>query len=130
MSLGSLIFNLHCFLTDASTLIAWNWSGYPVRGPLPHLHGGLTFLAQTLGLAGSLLLPPGVLRHPIVLGWGGVSCFVLYRCDGWLGYFGGLCYAVFLMSIIPMTLGNLSNSPRPAKNALPNFLRRSSALLG
>ena len=46
ISLGSLLFTLHCLLEDSSTLIAWSWTGYPINGPVPHLHGSLTHVAH------------------------------------------------------------------------------------
>jgi len=54
LALGSLIFTIHNLLADSSTLIAWSWTGYEdgvPRGPVPHLHGGLTIVVQCLGLA-------------------------------------------------------------------------------
>src|SRR5882762_10264351 len=51
--LGSLIFSLHCLLSDSSTLIAWSWTGYANRrpqGPQPNLHGSVTLIAQSVGL--------------------------------------------------------------------------------
>ena len=54
LALGSLIFTIHNLLADSSTLIAWSWTGYEdglPRGPVPHLHCGLTIIVQCLGLA-------------------------------------------------------------------------------
>lgn len=107
LSLGSLIFSLHCFLSDSSTLIAWSWSGYEnrlPRGPQPNLHGALTLIAQCLGLLISVSLGPrhrDILVHPVWFLYGAFSSFVMYQYKGWLGYGGGLNFAIFLMSIIP-----------------------------
>lgn len=31
-SLGALLFILHILLTDSGTMLAWTWTGYPIRG--------------------------------------------------------------------------------------------------
>lgn len=110
LALGSLIFSLHCLLADPSTLIAWSWTGYPVKGPVPHLHGSLTHISQVVGL----LIPAtlmiisdsgmdmAVLSHPLWLAYGSASAFVMYSNKNWLGYLGGLNFAVFLMSMLPL----------------------------
>ena len=106
VALGSLLFSLHLFLTDACTLIAWTWTGYPIRGPVPHIHGAYTILAQAFGL----LLPflhqsTSVLAtSPLWFLFGSTSLYVLYSQDDWTGYFGGLGVTIFLMSIIPQVV--------------------------
>jgi hypothetical protein len=105
--LGSLIFSLHCLLSDSSTLIVWSWTGYANRrpqGPQPNLHGSVTLIAQSVGLMIPILLAPRksrILNHPLWLGYGATSSFVMYQYRNWLGYSGGLMLAIFLMSIIP-----------------------------
>lgn len=32
LGLGTILFSLHMFLTDSGTMIAWGWTGYPVKG--------------------------------------------------------------------------------------------------
>jgi len=113
LALGSLIFSLHNLLADSSTLIAWSWTGYPIRGPVPHLHGYLTIIAQCLGLAIPTLLPSdqiNVLCHPLWFAYGAVSTYVMYRHRDWVGYFGGLNLAVFSMSVLPMVLSLAAES--------------------
>lgn len=114
MALGSLLFSLHLFLTDAGTLIAWTWSGYPVTGPVPHLHGAYTILAQALGLLIPFVIPSAsaLMTSPLWFAFGTMSLYVLYAYDDWTGYFGGLGAAVFLMSIVPQTLQAISETSR------------------
>ncbi|EJD06496.1 uncharacterized protein FOMMEDRAFT_75480 [Fomitiporia mediterranea MF3/22] len=113
LALGSLIFSLHCFLSDPSTLIAWTWTGYPIQGPVPHLHGLLTLIVQSAGMLLPILGSPvtSVLASPLWFLVGAVSSFVLYSYNDWAGYFGGLGVAVFFMSIIPQTLQQAAMSP-------------------
>ncbi|KAF7967485.1 hypothetical protein HWV62_34095 [Athelia sp. TMB] len=109
-ALGGLIFSMHTLLSDSSTLIAWSWTGYADRkplGPLPHLHGSVTLVAQALGLLIPIISPTWgqrILVHPIWFAYGCANAFVMYQYRNWLGYIGGLNLAVFLMSIIPHVL--------------------------
>lgn len=108
--LGSLIFSLHCLLSDSSTIIAWSWTGFvdrKPRGPQPNLHGSITLIAQSLGLLVAILLASrksNIVTHPLWFIYGACSSFVMYCYRDWLGYTGGLNLAVFLMSIIPQIL--------------------------
>lgn len=113
--LGSLIFSLHCLLSDSSTIIAWSWTGFAdrkPRGPQPNLHESLTLIAQSLGLLVAILLSrkSNVLKHPLWFIYGACSSFVMYWYRDWLGYTGGLNLAVFLMSIIPQILEDAASA--------------------
>ncbi|KIJ14203.1 hypothetical protein PAXINDRAFT_163399 [Paxillus involutus ATCC 200175] len=115
IALGSLFFTLHCMLTDSSTVIAWSWTGYKdgqPKGPLPHLYGSLTLIAQSLGLIVAALLPASTsstfLTHPTWFAYGCASAFVMYRFRDWTGFVGGLNFAIFSMSILPSVLSQAS----------------------
>ncbi|KAL4074973.1 Frag1/DRAM/Sfk1 family-domain-containing protein [Scleroderma yunnanense] len=115
IALGSLFFTLHCMLTDSSTILAWSWTGYEdrqPRGPLPHLYGSLTLIAQSVGLLIPAVLPPCtlsvLLTHPIWFAYGCASAFVTYRFRDWHGFAGGLNFAVFCMSITPSILSQVA----------------------
>ncbi|KAG0708082.1 Frag1/DRAM/Sfk1 family-domain-containing protein [Suillus ampliporus] len=104
IALGSMMFTLHCFFIDPSTIIAWSWTGYKdgqPKGPLPHLHGSLTLIAQAVGLAMSTVLPACWLSCPLWFSYGCASAFVMYRFRDWTGFVGGLNLAVFVMSMLP-----------------------------
>ncbi|TCD63760.1 hypothetical protein EIP91_004975 [Steccherinum ochraceum] len=96
-ALGSLIFSLHSLLGDSTTLITMSWTGYPIKGPVPLLHGSLTHLAQALGLA----LPVAFASFSPSSNFFASPIWFAYGCAR---YFGGLNVAVFLMSIIPGVL--------------------------
>ncbi|KAI6104798.1 Frag1/DRAM/Sfk1 family-domain-containing protein [Pisolithus croceorrhizus] len=111
IALGSLFFTLHCLLSDSSTIIAWSWTGYESRkprGPLPHLYGAVTILAQSLGLLIPVVLPSSMasalLTHIAWFAYGCVSSFIMYNFRNWLGFAGGLNLAVFCMSITPSVI--------------------------
>jgi hypothetical protein len=125
LSLGSLLFCLHNLLADSSTLIAWSWTGFTngrANGPVPNIHSSLTLIAQSLGLLIAMLLnespPPGnrAIRRRLWIVYGVASCSVSYQYRNWLGYLGGLNFAFFLMSAMPLILqsaaeaGNVGNT--------------------
>ncbi|KAF9485261.1 hypothetical protein BDN70DRAFT_871674 [Pholiota conissans] len=103
---GALLFALHSLLGDASTLLAWAWTGYAEgapRGPLPHRWAPLTTAAMALGLVlGVLPQTRRATRSPVWLVAGAGSAWVMYAKSGWEGYAGGLGHAVFLMSVLPL----------------------------
>ncbi|CAK5268576.1 unnamed protein product [Mycena citricolor] len=110
--LGGLIFTLHSCFSDPSTLIVWSWTGYEnslPRGPLPHVHGALTLLAQGVGL---LLAPSSFPTHPGWFLYGALSTAVLFTYRNWLGYIGGLNLAVFAMSGMPSILSRAGAAAR------------------
>jgi hypothetical protein len=113
LALGSLIFTLHNLLADSSTLITWSWTGYPVQGPVPHMHGYLTIIAQCFGLMIPVLLPSNwvsMLYHPLWFVYGAVSAYIMYHHRDWVGFFGGLNLAIFVMSMLPMVLSVTAES--------------------
>lgn len=122
ISLGSLIFSLHCLLADSSTLISWSWTGFPLQGPVPSLHGSLTHVAQVIGLLIPAVLATtsdtsmdlAALSHPAWLAYGCASAYVMYSHKDWLGYLGGLNFSVFLMSVIPLICVRAASNGRAA----------------
>jgi hypothetical protein len=107
IALGSMIFTIHCFFIDSSTIIAWSWTGYKEgqpKGPLPHLYGSLTLIAQAAGLSMPTLLPAAWLSSPLWFSYGCASAFVMYRFRDWTGFVGGLNLAVFVMSVLPFII--------------------------
>ncbi|KAH9855186.1 Frag1/DRAM/Sfk1 family-domain-containing protein [Lenzites betulinus] len=98
LALGALLFSLHALLADASTLIAWSWTGYPIRGPVPAVHGSLTHVAQVLGLGLAACLPNGARGHPLWLAGGAPV--------------RGLGLAAFLMGAIPTVWARAAEAGR------------------
>ncbi|KAK0235644.1 Frag1/DRAM/Sfk1 family-domain-containing protein [Armillaria nabsnona] len=122
--LGSMIFTLHSLFSDSSTAIAWSWTGYDngrPRGPLPHLHGSLTIILQSLGLFTAVLLSSDAGKrfnfttHPLWLAFGAGSSYVMYRHRNWLGYSGGLGLGFFVMSTLPVVLQLAASTRNVAK---------------
>ncbi|KAG1796724.1 uncharacterized protein HD556DRAFT_1431302 [Suillus plorans] len=95
IALGSMIFILHCFFIDP------RYKDSQPEGPLPHLHGSLTLIAQAIGLALPTILPACWLINPLWFSYGCTSAFVMYRFRDWMGFVGGLNLAVFVMLLLP-----------------------------
>jgi hypothetical protein len=127
IALGSLIYSLHERLSDPSSLVAWSWSGFPIRGPHPHVHAPLTVLAQVLATLLALALSPpssptsarrpstgfpDITTHPLVFAIGVFSTYLLHTRTGWVGYTGGLLHAAFLTLITPPLLQNAGSAAR------------------
>ncbi|KAI0774993.1 Frag1/DRAM/Sfk1 family-domain-containing protein [Trametes elegans] len=120
LALGSLIFTLHSLISDSSTLIAWSWTGYPIKGPVPSVHGSLTHVAQALGLglAAFLVRPTAsstsstALSNPLWLAYGAGCAYVIYAYKDWTGYAGGLGFALWLMSIVPAVWARAAEAAR------------------
>ena len=50
LSLGALIHLIQTFVTDAGTIIAWTWTGFPITGPTLHPFAGVVIAAAAAGL--------------------------------------------------------------------------------
>jgi hypothetical protein len=122
LAFASLLFSLHSLLADSSTLIAWSWTGYPISGPVPNLHGGMTLAAQAIGILIPIVvwqtaLAPAtgnttqmtviygsyidLILNPAWFAFGTAAAYTLYSYSDWTGYAGGIGFTIFLMSIIP-----------------------------
>ncbi|PHH75926.1 hypothetical protein CDD82_4217 [Ophiocordyceps australis] len=96
--IGGLFFGLHSLLSDTSTMILWVWEGYPIRGPYFSTHGWCTLAAMSIGLFA------GISRPMLAASWsaygvGALGAMLLTFYSHWLGYFGGLALAVYLMAV-------------------------------
>ncbi|CAE6456415.1 unnamed protein product [Rhizoctonia solani] len=106
VGLGGTIFALYSLFADSGTIVAWSWTGYPAKGPIPGvMSSAVTISALCAGLAlASSTSASRVVNHPAWLSVGMLACFVMYQYRDWIGYSGGLVYGLFLMSIFPKML--------------------------
>ncbi|KAI9809632.1 MAG: hypothetical protein M1825_000064 [Sarcosagium campestre] len=114
IGLGGAIFGLHSLLSDSSTMILWVWEGYPVRGPLAVPHGAYTIFAMGAGLLIGTFYK-AIVRSWTAYGIASIAAAVLTTRSNWLGYYGGLVLAVYLMSVTP-TLISTSARQSPASS--------------
>lgn len=109
--IGGLFFGLHSLLSDTSTMILWVWDGYPIRGPVSNVHGWYTIAAMTAGLVIGVLRP-GLVTSWTAYGVGCVGAALLTLYPQWLGYYGALTLAAYLMAIsIPLIGSAAKKSP-------------------
>ncbi|KAG9127868.1 hypothetical protein FRC07_008136 [Ceratobasidium sp. 392] len=103
VGLGGTLFALHSLFADSGTIVAWSWTGYPAKGPIPGVgSSAITLAALSIGLALSTSSTASrVINHPAWLSTGAVACFAMYHFRDWAGHAGGLAYGLFLMSILP-----------------------------
>ncbi|KAG8748162.1 hypothetical protein FRC10_008895 [Ceratobasidium sp. 414] len=103
VGLGGTWFALHSLFADSGTIVAWSWTGYPAKGPVPGVNSSaITLAALCIGLALSTSSTASrVVNHPAWLSTGAAACFVMYYFRDWIGHAGGLVYGLFLMSIFP-----------------------------
>ncbi|KAM0426898.1 hypothetical protein ACHAPT_007796 [Fusarium lateritium] len=111
LGLAGLFFGLHSLLSDTSTMILWGWEGYPIRGPYFSTHGWLTVFAMSLGLFG------GVWQPRLASSWGvfivgSAGAAVLTCYSHWLGYYGALTLAAYLMAFsVPILTHGAKTNP-------------------
>ena len=101
LGLGSLIHMLQTFLMDAGTIIAWTWTGYPVKGPTLHPFGGVVILVSALAstaVSHSSHTPVSALLWSIA---GVAGSYSLLVYPDWLGFNGGMIFTTYLVSILP-----------------------------
>jgi len=106
LGLGGLIFSLHCLLADSGTLVAFAWSGYPIKGPVPGFHDFLILIAAALGIIVATSRVKRIVRHPVWMIFGVVSTYFVYRRRDWHGFIAGSFLALFLSSLIPEIIRN------------------------
>ncbi|KAL4772107.1 Frag1/DRAM/Sfk1 family-domain-containing protein [Aspergillus nidulans var. acristatus] len=105
LGLGSMIFLMHYLLSDSSTMIAWVWEGYPVRGPIAVPHGALTIFAMGAGLVLGLFYP-NIAGSWTAFGIGSVGAAFLTGTSHWSGFYGALTISFYLMAVSPVMISS------------------------
>ena len=100
LGLAGMFFAFHSLLADSSTMISWVWDGYPITGPMAVPDGVYVLLAMGFGhIIGSYFEAFG--RSWTFFGVGSVAVGVFYANHGWLGFYGALVFATYMMAIAP-----------------------------
>jgi len=118
--LAGLLFGMHSLLSDSSTMILWVWEGFPVRGPLSVPHGSLTILAMGAGLCFGLFYPR-IAGSWTAFGAGSIAAAILTTTSHWVGFYGALGLAFYLMAVSPLLISSAAQH-NPAKTFGLGFL--------
>ncbi|KAF3893016.1 putative Integral plasma membrane protein [Trichophyton interdigitale] len=111
LGFGGLTFAMHSLLSDSSTMILWVWEGFPVRGPIAVPHGSLTLLAMAAGVYLGVTYPR-LAGSWTAFGLGSVGAALLTGNSHWLGFYGGLMLAVYVMAVAPVLISSgVKHSP-------------------
>jgi len=111
MGLGSLIHMLQTFLMDAGTIIAWTWTGYPVKGPTLHPFGGVVILVSALASTATTYSSHSLVSRILWSIAGIGASYTLLVFPDWLGFNGGMVFTAYLVSVIPRLLRASSALP-------------------
>lgn len=102
LALGAYFNLLKTFMSDSSTLVFWNWEGYPIRGPTAPIGGLLHFASFATGLILSVRYSPKALSSvfftPVAL----VSSALMVTSTNWQGFIGSLGLTYYLAAIGPV----------------------------
>ncbi|KAL3479161.1 Frag1/DRAM/Sfk1 family-domain-containing protein [Aspergillus californicus] len=113
LGLGSMLFAMHFLLSDSSTMIAWGWEGFPVRGPIAVPHGALTIFVMGAGLVFGLFYP-NVAGSWTAFGIGSLGAVFLTVSSHWSGFYGALTIAFYLLAVSPVLVTSaVRHSPAP-----------------
>lgn len=110
-ALGVWLIEMHSLLSDAGTIIAFGWTGYPVAGPMAVQHGVWVIVAMSLGIVASLLRPQ-IGAHPAVYLLHVLGTWILVRLDNWASFGGGLLVAAALPTMaLPLAQAAMRHRP-------------------
>ncbi|KAI9754083.1 MAG: hypothetical protein M4579_004866 [Chaenotheca gracillima] len=110
LGFGGLLFALHWLLSDSSTMILWVWEGFPVRGPIAAPHGAWTISAMGAGICFGLFYD-GFARSWTFYGFGAIAAAVLTTYSNWVGFYGALGLAFYLLAVTPTILSTALRYP-------------------
>ncbi|KAI9822312.1 MAG: hypothetical protein M1827_000030 [Pycnora praestabilis] len=111
LGLAGMFLGMHWLLSDSSTMILWVWEGYPVKGPLAVPHGACTIIAMGLGVMVGLFYQDFA-RSWTFFGIGSLAAAVVTGYSNWVGYYGALVLAIYLMALAPVLIGSaVQHSP-------------------
>lgn len=108
LAFGSITFLTHHFFSDYSVISNWVLVGYPNPGPMPFPWGLLVIVCVVCGLNLSSFEWPA---HPAWGVAGLVGSAALYFAPTYYGFAGGLVLAVYLFSVWPLVINNMTQHP-------------------
>ncbi|KAF9111335.1 hypothetical protein BGX27_005068 [Mortierella sp. AM989] len=106
---GAYLFCLHSMYTEAATISRWSLGGYPNTGPHPVSGGLMVIMAMAAGLV--LSSRRDLVTSMAWFGAGSVGLTLLHLVEGDVGFFGGIVFTVFALSLFPTIFRSLCRQP-------------------
>lgn len=95
LGVGALLFSFHTFLTDSGTMIAWGWTGYPIKGPMAIPHGCIILVTVAFSSLAATRWPSFGYRLTLFIVQC-VSAALLYFAVDWNSFIGAIGMALSL----------------------------------
>ncbi|KAI8598621.1 Frag1/DRAM/Sfk1 family protein [Dissophora ornata] len=106
---GAYLFCLHSMYTEAATISRWSLGGYPNTGPHAVTGGLMVIMAMAAGLV--LSSRRYFVTSPVWFGIGSAGLAILHFVEGDVGFFGGVVFTVFALSLFPTLFRSLGRQP-------------------
>ncbi|EST05218.2 Frag1/DRAM/Sfk1 [Kalmanozyma brasiliensis GHG001] len=108
---GALIYALDTFLTDTGTMIAWGWTGYPIKGPMAIPHGCIILITMAFAsLAATRWTGFGYSINLFIVQCG--SAALLFFTTDWISFAGAIGMALSLPPLVlPMISAAMRHDP-------------------
>ncbi|KAJ1026832.1 hypothetical protein NDA16_002129 [Ustilago loliicola] len=120
LGVGALLYSIHTFLTDTGTMIAWGWTGYPIKGPMAIPHGCIILVTMAFSSLAATRWTTFGYRLTLFLVQCG-SAALLYFAVDWNSFIGAVGMA---LSLPPLAFPIISAAMRhdPIKMMLCGWL--------
>ncbi|KAL9058611.1 MAG: hypothetical protein Q9162_001618 [Coniocarpon cinnabarinum] len=105
LGISGVLFAMHALLSDSSTMILWTWTGWPVKGPISVPHGAYTIFTMSAGVVFGLFYPT-LSRSWSAFGVGAVGAALIVKFNNWLGFYGGLILAFYVLAVAPSLISS------------------------
>lgn len=95
LGVGALLYSVHTFLTDTGTMIAWGWTGYPIKGPMAIPHGCIILITMAFSSLAATRWATFGYRLSLFLVQCGSAALLYFTAD-WSSFIGAIGMALSL----------------------------------
>ncbi|SPO23750.1 related to CWH43 - putative sensor/transporter protein [Ustilago trichophora] len=95
LGVGALLYSVHTFLTDTGTMIAWGWTGYPIKGPMAIPHGCIILITMSFSSLAATRWSTFGYRLSLFLVQCGSAALIYFTAD-WSSFIGAIGMALSL----------------------------------
>nr|CDI53769.1 related to CWH43-putative sensor/transporter protein [Melanopsichium pennsylvanicum 4] len=108
LGVGALLYSIHTFLTDTGTMIAWGWTGYPIKGPTAIPHGCIILITMAFSSLTATRWTTFGYRLSLFLVQVGSAALLYFTAD-WSSFVGAIGMA---LSLPPLAFPIISSAMR------------------